>query len=139
LTGFAIYLRLLAYLKPYWWAGLLVLAGNLLNAAAEVGGAHLVKYIIDAITQQDQSAKNLFPILIVMLFFFRGVGTFLGNYYISVIARHVVYNLRLEVFNRLLTLSPAYFLSHSSRQERKAHCNSLWNHKENIPQMACKV
>lgn len=114
MTGFAIYLRLLAYLKPYWWAGLLVLAGNLLNAAAEVGGAHLVKYIIDAITQQDQSAKNLFPILIVMLFFCRGVGTFLGNYYISVIARHVVYNLRLEVFNRLLTLSPAYFLSHSS-------------------------
>lgn len=114
MTGFAIYLRLLAYLKPYWWAVVLVILGNLLNAASEVGGAHLIKYIIDAITTQDQSAKNLFPILIVTIFFFRGVGTFLGSYYISVIARHVVYNLRLEVFDRLLTLSPAYFLSHSS-------------------------
>jgi len=114
LTGFAIYLRLLAYLKPYWWAGVLVIVGNLLNAASEVGGAHLVKYIIDAISHQDQSAKNLFPILIVLMFFFRGVGSFLGSYYISVIARHVVYNLRLEVFDRLLTLSPAYYLSHSS-------------------------
>ncbi|GAC1374382.1 MAG: lipid A export permease/ATP-binding protein MsbA [Aquirhabdus sp.] len=114
MTGFAIYLRLLAYLKPYWWAGVLVIIGNLLNAASEVGGAHLVKYIIDAISHQDQSAKNLFPILIVLMFFFRGVGSFLGSYYISVIARHVVYNLRLEVFDRLLTLSPAYYLSHSS-------------------------
>jgi subfamily B ATP-binding cassette protein MsbA len=114
LNGFAIYLRLLAYLKPYWWAGVLVIIGNLLNAGSEVGGAHLVKYIIDAISHQDQSAKNLFPILIVMMFFFRGVGSFLGSYYISVIARHVVYNLRLEVFDRLLTLSPAYYLSHSS-------------------------
>ena len=114
MTGFAIYLRLLAYLKPYWWAVVLVIIGNVLNAASEVGGAHLIKYIIDAITNQDQSAKNLFPILIVTIFFFRGVGTFLGSYYISVIARHVVYNLRLEVFDRLLTLSPAYFLAHSS-------------------------
>ncbi len=114
MTGFAIYLRLLAYLKQYWWAGVLVILGNLLNAASEVGGAHLVKYIIDAISHQDQSAKNLFPILIVLMFFFRGVGSFLGSYYISVIARHVVYNLRLEVFDRLLTLSPAYYLSHSS-------------------------
>ncbi len=114
MTGFAIYRRLLAYLKPYWWAGLLVIAGNLLNAASEVGGAQLVKYIIDAISNHDQSAKNLFPVLVVVMFFFRGVGSFLGSYYISVIARHVVYNLRLEVFDRLLTLSPAYYLTHSS-------------------------
>jgi subfamily B ATP-binding cassette protein MsbA len=113
-TGFAIYRRLLGYLKPYWWAGLLVIAGNLLNAASEVGGAQLVKYIIDAISNHDQSAKNLFPVLIVLMFFFRGVGSFLGSYYISVIARHVVYNLRLEVFDRMLTLSPAYYLAHSS-------------------------
>ena len=114
MTGLAVYRRLLAYLKPYWWAGLLVLLGNLLNAASEVGGAQLVKYIIDAINHHDQSAKNLFPVLVIVMFFFRGVGSFLGSYYMSVIARHVVYNLRLEVFDRLLTLSPAYYLTHSS-------------------------
>ncbi len=114
MTGIAIYGRLLTYLKPFWWAGLLVLLGNLINAATVVSGAELVKYIIDAISNKDQSAKNLFPILIVAMFFFRGVGSFLGSYYISVIARHVVYNLRREVFDRLLTLSPSYFLNHSS-------------------------
>ena len=114
MTGIAIYGRLLKYLKPYWWAGLLVLLGNLINAATVVSGAELVKYIIDAISNKDQSAKNLFPLLIVAMFFFRGVGTFLGSYYISVIARHVVYNLRREVFDRLLILSPSYFLNHSS-------------------------
>jgi subfamily B ATP-binding cassette protein MsbA len=113
-TGFAIYRRLLAYLKPYWWAGLLVILGNLINAGSEVGGAQLVKYIIDAVNNHDQSSKNLFPILVVLMFFFRGVGSFLGSYYMSVIARHIVYKLRLEVFDRLLTLSPAYYLAHSS-------------------------
>ena len=114
MSGFAVYHRLLTYLKPYWWAGLLALLGNIIAAATEVSSARLIQYIIDAINQQDQHAKNLFPLLIIILIFFRGVGSFVGGYYISVIARSVVHNLRVEVFDRLLTLSPEYYLAHAS-------------------------
>lgn len=116
LTGFAIYRRLLGYVMPYWWAILLVLGGYLLNAATEVYAARLMKTIINAINQQDQAAKNWFPVQVVLLFLFRGVGSFLGNYYISVIARNLVYELRRQVFDRMLDLPSAFYLSHSGGQ-----------------------
>lgn len=111
-----LYRRLLGYLKPYWWAVLLVLAGYLLNAATEVSAARLMQYIIDAINQRDQTAKNWFPILVIMLFLFRGIGTFVGNYFIALVARNLVYTLRREVFERLLSLPAAYYLTHSGGQ-----------------------
>ena len=70
-------MRLLAYLKPYWWAILLTIIGFAINAATEIWIAKLLQYITDAINQNDQSKQDLFPFIIVMLFFVRGVGSFL--------------------------------------------------------------
>lgn len=113
-TDFKVYLRLISYLKPFWLAGVLVLIGFLINAGTEVSAAKLMGYIINAINHKDQSAKNIFPILIVVMFLLRGVGSFMGNYYVAVIARSLVYQLRKEIFDRILTLSPSYFLTHNS-------------------------
>ena len=109
-----IYRRLIGYLRPYWWAGLLVVLGYLINAGTEVTAARLMQYIIDAINHQDQHSKNLFPFLIILMFLLRGVGTFLGSYFIAVIARNVVFELRKEVFHRLLYLPAQFYLTHSS-------------------------
>ena len=46
-------LRLLSYLKPYWWALLLTIIGFAINAATEVWIAKLLQYITDAINQND--------------------------------------------------------------------------------------
>lgn len=46
---FKVYLRLIAYLKPYWGVALLVLIGFGINSATEVSVAKLIKFIIDAI------------------------------------------------------------------------------------------
>lgn len=113
-TDLKVYLRLLSYLKPYWWAGALALLGYLINAGTEVWVAKLVGFIIHAINENDQSAKNLFPVLIIGMFVLRGGGTFMGNYYLAVIARSIVYQLRKEIFDRILTLTPSYFLSNNS-------------------------
>lgn len=111
---FKIYLRLLTYLKPYWWAGLLVVLGFLINAATEVSVATLIKYIINAINKHDDSARNLFPILVVLLIFVRGIGSVLGSYYLAVISRGLVYNLRKEIFNKFLSLPPTYYIENST-------------------------
>lgn len=108
------YFRLLSYLKPYWKTAILVLLGFVISAATEVYIAQLLKYIIDAINTTNQSAKNLFPLLVILLFFFRGLGAFLGNYYSASISRNLVYSLRKEIFDKLLTLPNAYYLQHSS-------------------------
>ncbi|MGB6927219.1 MAG: lipid ABC transporter permease/ATP-binding protein, partial [Psychrobacter sp.] len=64
-------LRLLSYLKPYWWALLLVIVGFAINASTEIGTAKLLQYITDAIKQSDQSKRDWFPVLIIMLFLVR--------------------------------------------------------------------
>ena len=86
----------------------------MINAATEVSIAQLIKYIIDAINTADQSAKNLFPVLVILLFFFRGLGSFLGNYFSALISRNLVFTLRQQIFDKLLKLPTAYYLNNSS-------------------------
>ena len=92
----------------------MVLIGFAINAATEVSIAQLIKYIIDAINTADQSAKNLFPVLVILLFFFRGLGSFLGNYFSALISRNLVFTLRQQIFDKLLKLPTAYYLNNSS-------------------------
>ena len=110
------YRRLLGYLKPYWWAMTFVVIGFTLNAGTEVGIAKLVKFIIDAINERDQAHINLFPALIVLLFVLRGLSSFLGNYFSAVISRNVVYQLRMQVFSKLLRLPSQFYLNHNAGQ-----------------------
>ena len=110
------YRRLLGYLKPYWWAMIFVVIGFTLNAGTEVGIAKLVKFIIDAINERDQAHINLFPALIVLLFVLRGLSSFLGNYFSAVISRNVVYQLRMQVFSKLLRLPSQFYLNHNAGQ-----------------------
>ena len=104
-------LRLLSYLKPYWWALLLTVLGFAINAGTEIWIAKLLQYITDAINQNDQSKQNMFPLLIIGLFFIRGVGSFLGNYYSALVSRNLVYELRVQVFNKLLRLPSSFYLA----------------------------
>ncbi|MEO1849167.1 MAG: ABC transporter transmembrane domain-containing protein, partial [Psychrobacter sp.] len=104
-------LRLLKYLKPYWWALLLTVLGFAINAGTEIWIAKLLQYITDAINQSDRSKQALFPLLIIALFFVRGLGSFLGNYYSALVSRNLVYELRVEVFNKLLRLPSSFYLA----------------------------
>ncbi|WP_151811126.1 lipid A export permease/ATP-binding protein MsbA [Acinetobacter bereziniae] len=111
---FKVYIRLLAYLKPYWGAALLVIVGFGINAATEVSVAKLLKYIIDAIQSGSRSDLDWFPALIIMLIFFRGLGLFMGGYFTAVISRSLVFSIRQEIYAKLLKLPAQYYLDNSS-------------------------
>ena len=111
---FKVYLRLLSYLKPFVGIMVLVVVGFALNAATEVSVAKLLEKIINAIQTRDQSFTTLFPILVVLLMFFRGVGLFIGGYFTAVISRNLIFNIRQEVFAKLLRLPAQYYLDNSS-------------------------
>ncbi len=107
----AVFRRLVSYLKPYWWAFILAMVGFTISAGSEVAGAKLFEYIIEAIEHNDNVRKFWFPFLVILLFVFRGVGVFLGSYYTAVMARSLVYLLRIEVFNKLLCLPSEFYLN----------------------------
>jgi ATP-binding cassette, subfamily B, bacterial MsbA len=111
---FKVYIRLLAYLKPYWGAALLVIVGFGINAATEVSVAKLLKYIIDAIQSGSRSDLDWFPALIIFLIFFRGLGLFMGGYFTAVISRSLVFSIRQEIYAKLLKLPAQYYLDNSS-------------------------
>ncbi|MGE8532872.1 MAG: ABC transporter transmembrane domain-containing protein, partial [Acinetobacter guillouiae] len=111
---FKVYVRLLAYLKPYWGAALLVIIGFGINAATEVSVAKLLKYIIDAIQGGNRGDLDWFPALIILLIFFRGLGLFMGGYFTAVISRSLVFSIRQEVYAKLLKLPAQYYLDNSS-------------------------
>ena len=109
-----VYLRLLSYLKPYWGVAILVVIGFAMNAATEVSVAKLLEKIIEAIQHRDQGFTTLFPILVVVVMFFRGLGLFMGGYFTAVISRNLVFNIRQEVFAKLLRLPSQYYLDNNS-------------------------
>ncbi|MGQ9427143.1 lipid A export permease/ATP-binding protein MsbA [Gilvimarinus sp. F26214L] len=56
----------------------------------------------------------LVPYLVVFIYLLRGIGLFVGNYAIAVVAENIVHSLRTEVFNKLTTLPSSYFDEQSS-------------------------
>lgn len=109
-----VYLRLLSYLKPFWGLAIFVVIGFAINAATEVSVAKLLEKIINAIQNRDQGFTSLFPVLVILLMFFRGLGTFIGGYYTAVISRNLIFNIRQEVFAKLMRLPSQYYLDNSS-------------------------
>ncbi|RKG41058.1 lipid A export permease/ATP-binding protein MsbA [Acinetobacter rongchengensis] len=111
---FKVYIRLLSYLKPYWGIALFVVVGFGINAATEVSVAKLLKFIIDAIQGGNRGDLDWFPVLIVLLIFFRGLGLFMGGYFTAVISRSLVFSIRQEIYAKLLKLPSQYYLDNSS-------------------------
>jgi subfamily B ATP-binding cassette protein MsbA len=111
---FKVYLRLLGYLKPFWGVAILVFIGFAISAATEVSIAKLLEKIITAIQNRDQGFTSIFPFLVILLMFFRGVGSFIGGYFTAVISRNLVFNIRQEVFAKLLRLPSQYYLDNTS-------------------------
>jgi subfamily B ATP-binding cassette protein MsbA len=54
------------------------------------------------------------PLMIVIVALLQGIGSFLGNYYISKVSFSLVHDLRVALFNNLLTLPNPYFDHHNS-------------------------
>ncbi|MDX1599758.1 MAG: lipid A export permease/ATP-binding protein MsbA [Marinobacter sp.] len=113
-SNWATYKRLLAYVKPFWLAFSLAVLGNVIYAAASTGMAAAMEYVIEAIENPTDQNRILLTLLIVGVFAFRGLGTFLSQYFISYVGRQVINALRTQVFDRLMTLPSRYFDDNAS-------------------------
>src|SRR5690606_27446055 len=115
-----IYLRLLGYVKPYWLAFAVSIFGFMIFASSQPAMAAMLKYFVDGLTEGN-SAQFLgvplmwgFPLFIIVVALYQGVGSFLGNYYLARVSLGVVHDLRTALFDNLLTLPNHYFDNHNS-------------------------
>ncbi len=122
-----IYGRLLSYVVPYWAAFLVSILGFLIYAASNAGFIGLISYIVDSLQGNDPLAgsqyspvrdlfgegeslnRTIIPLVIVVIVVCRGIGTFIGNYFISYVSTNLIHNLRCELFDQLLKLPSRFY------------------------------
>lgn len=119
-SSFKVYLRLLKYVIPYWGAFALSIAGFLVFASSQPMLAHMLKFFLDGLQNPEApvfmgfSLMQGVPLGIVLIAFYQGLGSFLGNYFLAKVARGVVHDLRCALFDNLLTLPNHYYDQHNS-------------------------
>lgn len=115
-----IYLRLLGYVRPYWIPFAISILGFVIFASSQPAMAWMLKYFVDGLTE-GASAQFLgvpliwgFPLFIILVALYQGIGSYLGNYFIAKVSLGVVHDLRTALFDNLLTLPNRYFDNNNS-------------------------
>ncbi len=112
--GVEIYWRLLAYLKPRLLIFMVSVLGFLVFAASQPALAQVMEHLIDAIESGDKDQRIIIPLVMMAIFIVRGIGSFVGNYFIAKVSLSIVHTLRVQLFNQLTTLPSHYFDAHNS-------------------------
>ena len=97
------------YVWPYWKPFTVSLMGFLIFAITQPALAALMEYLVDSLQAEQRTEIYWVPLATICIVFFRGIGSFLGSYYIAKVANNVVHNLRCEIFNKYTTLPNSYF------------------------------
>ncbi len=109
-----IYKRLLRYVKPHRWFFLISILGFLLYSGTQPLFASLLKHIIDTLQSSTREGMDYLPLLFTGLIFIRGVGAFLGNYFLAKVSSNVVHSLRYEIFEKYTRLPTSYYDANNS-------------------------
>jgi subfamily B ATP-binding cassette protein MsbA len=110
-----LYLRLLKYVYPHRKVFIFSILGTLAYAATEPAMPALMKPLLDeAFVAKNADSITRLPLLLLGLFFIRGIASFISGYGMSWVSTRVVMDLRREMFNKLQALPSHYFDNHSS-------------------------
>lgn len=113
-SGAGVYWRLLSYLGPYWHIFSFSIVGFLIYAASQPALAQVMELLINAIESGERDQRIIIPLMMMGIFAVRGVGSFIGNYYIAKVSLNIVHTLRVQLFNQLTYLPSTYFDEHNS-------------------------
>ena len=114
-TDLELYLRLLTYVKPYLRIFLVAMLAMATLALTSPAIAALFKNITEGVFQHaeiDLMTRVVFPIILV--FFVVAVSSYISRYALAWIADRLVMDLRVEMFNRLLSVSCADLNRHTA-------------------------
>ncbi len=113
-SGLKVYIRLLQYVKPHWKIFILSVFGYLLYSGSQPLLAQVTGWLTDAVYTKNAEAVYLIPASLLAIYFIRGVGGFIGTYFLAKVSHSVVRTLRTEMFNQLLLLPNSYYEQNNS-------------------------
>ncbi len=110
LTSRQLYFRLLGYVRPYWRVFGFGILGMVALAATEPLFPALMKPLLDkGFTGKPRPDLWLAPLAIIGIFVLRGVLSYVSAYLMSWVTNRVIMDLRVVMFDRLLTLPTRFY------------------------------
>jgi subfamily B ATP-binding cassette protein MsbA len=110
-----LYGRLLGYVKPYKLAFGIAIIAMIVFAASEAAFAALLKPLLDGgFVNKDPDIIRLTPILLIVVALLRSVGSFASEYTMAWVGRRVIFDIRNQMFQRLVYLPSTYYDTNSS-------------------------
>jgi len=104
-----LYLRLLDYVRPYWWAFALAVVGMVVVAGGDLIMAIMVMPIVRNFQNPDPVRTQWLPLAVFGVFLLRGLGSFVSEYGMAYTGHRVVFDLRRQLIDQLLRLPTPYY------------------------------
>lgn len=109
-----VYLRLLAYLKPYMSIFIVSLLGFLAFGMTEPMQAKMLGLFTEATQNKDSNARYYIPPLMIGLYFIRGAFSYVGTYFLAKVSNGIVHDMRTQAFNRVMYLPTRFYEDNNS-------------------------
>ncbi len=104
------YLKLLAYLKPYWKKLLLAIACMVIVGALSAVPAYLLKYVVDDLfIRREALMLMVLPLVVVGTYLIKGFFTYLQTYLMYWISQRVVMDVRNQLYAHLINMPLSFF------------------------------
>jgi subfamily B ATP-binding cassette protein MsbA len=98
------------YYKSYKKEFIIAFIGMVLVSSSTAATAYLIKPVLDKIfINKSEHMLYILPIAIIIVYFLKGLGRFLQEYYISFIGEDIVRKIRNKFLKHLLILDMEYF------------------------------
>jgi len=106
--------RVFRYLLPFSSYFVIAFIGHALFAISQPGFAVLMEAFVRALDGEYVDGLYLIPTACVVIALMRGVGSYMGSYYMAKAGANVVHKVRCELFNNILSLPIGFFDNNKS-------------------------
>ncbi len=108
--------RLLGYTFRYKWSFFISVVGFISFAFADIAAVEWIRRIIGFINSEEENFSSFLALSLILIALGRGIGFFVGNYFMSRVGFGIVHDLRAELFQKLHDLPKSYFDANQSGQ-----------------------
>ena len=108
--------RLFRYVRPHWRVFALGVVAMMLTGSTETALPAIMQHLLDDGFGGKGNPQLMWtaPLMIIGLFVGRGMFTFTMNYAMNEVSNSVLYDLRKQMFDRLVQMPVSYFSAHSA-------------------------
>ncbi len=110
INGLDLYKRLLRSTSVYKGVFVLAIIGMIVHAITDTSFAAIIKPLLDgSFIEKDPEFIQLMPIIIILIFVFRGFGSFMSSYGMAYVGRSLIRDIRRQMFDKILTRSSSMY------------------------------